>query len=135
MHVEQSVEQLRRMAAMSFLATADGDQPCSRAMTHYIDNDGTIWYPTLLESAKVRQIAANPKVAVSFFDPQGRAAPVSVYGTAEIITDCVNCEHIWQGFGPSITKIVPAGPGSANFAFIKITPKSIVANTYRRTGG
>lgn len=134
MHVEQSAGQLRRMAAMSFLATAEGDQPCSRAMTHYIDTDGTIWYPTLLDSPKVRQIAANPKVAVSFFDPQGRTPPLSVCGTAEIITDCAGREHIWHSYGPAISRIVPAGPGSENFAFIKITPTGIVANTYRQSG-
>jgi general stress protein 26 len=126
-------DRLKCMADVSFLATVEGDQPCSRAMTHHIDSDNAIWYPTLLHTAKVRQIEANPRVVVSFFDSHSRSAPVSVYGTAEIITDPDTLENIWRCYDPSIHTIVPEGPGSANFAFIKITPQRSVANTYRRT--
>jgi len=133
-NTEQLVERLGRMADMSFLATVDGDQPWSRAMTHCIGSDGAIWYPTLLGSAKVSRIAAHPKVAVSFFDPRGIEAPVSVYGTAEIITDRTRYEHIRNSCGPSIRRIVPEGPGSANFAFIKIIPNGFITNTYRHAG-
>jgi general stress protein 26 len=133
MHHQSLAELLHHMAAVSFLATVEGDQPCMRAMTHFIDADGVIWYPTLRHSAKVRQIEKNPKVVVSFFDPGGRSAPVSVYGIADIITDPDTLVAVWQCYDPSIQSIVPARPGSANFAFIKITPQRSVANTYRQT--
>ncbi|MFC1592107.1 pyridoxamine 5'-phosphate oxidase family protein [Thermodesulfobacteriota bacterium] len=126
----EALAKMHEMAPFSFLATAEGDQPCLRAMTHYIDEELHIWYPSVKDCGKVRQMLANPKVAVSFFYTTYGGPPLTVYGTAEIIEDETICREIWEHYGASIAGIVPEGPGSGNFVVIKITPGESVNNTY-----
>ena len=121
---------LRGMAAVSFLATVAGDQPRLRAMTHYIDEDMNIWYPSIRNCGKVAQITANPRVAVSFLDYAGSRPPITIYGTATITDDPSIIKALLQQYPPEILKVVPADPDSDNFVFIKITPTTSIDNTY-----
>jgi general stress protein 26 len=118
------------MAPVSFLATLEVNQPRLRAMTHYVDDDLTIWYPSLKRSGKVKQIISNSKVAISFIDTTWCREPITVYGIAEIIEDQKVKEDLWQQYEESIKSIVPAVPTSDNFVIIKVTPRSIVNNRY-----
>lgn len=130
MSVDQQVARLRAMAPYSFLATIDAGQPRLRAMTHYIDDSCTIWYPSVRRCGKVDQIQRTPAVALSFFDPDGREPPCTVYGTADIVRDHALAEKLLPCFGPHITRIVPADPHSDNFVLIRVTPARSLPNVY-----
>ena len=125
------VTKLRRMDPVSFLASIEDHEPRLRAMTHYLDDEGIIWYPSLKDCGKITQIRGNPNVAVCFYDSSGQLAPQTLYGRAEIIEDAKTAGQIYQHFAESIGAIVPAAPGSDNFVFIKITVQTSILNCYQ----
>lgn len=130
MDANTQVARLRAMAPYSFLATVDAGQPRLRAMTHYIDETGTIWYPSVLQCGKINQIQRTPAVALSFFDPAGKAPPLTVYGRADIVRDRELTGRLLPCFGPHITRIVPADPQSDDFVLIRVTPARSLPNVY-----
>ena len=132
MTLEEHLATIRRMAPVSFLATLEEGRPRLRAMTHYIDSDGIIWYPSIKRSGKVDQIRANPHAAVGFMDTTWGRAPVTVYGTADIIEDPEVKRRMAGCYGMDIRHIVPVDPSSENFVMIRITPQEIVDNRYER---
>jgi len=125
------VTKLRRMDPVSFLASVEDHEPRLRAMTHYLNDEGIIWYPSLKDCGKIAQIRSNPKVAVCFYDSSGQLAPQTLYGRAEIIEDAETNRQIYRHFSESISAIVPAAPGSDNFVFIKITVQTSILNCYQ----
>lgn len=126
-----TVSKLRRMDPVSFLASVENGEPRLRAMTHYVDDEGAIWYPSLKRCGKINQVKKTPPVAVCFYDSTGQLAPQTFYGRAQIIEDAEIAKRIYANFEPSIRTIVPALPGSDNFVFIKITAETAVLNRYK----
>ncbi len=131
MFTKKQIAAIKQMSPVSFLATVDGEQPRLRAMTHYVDANLTIWYPSLKRSGKVDQILANPHVAVSFLDAEQRRAPITVYGTADIIEDRQTIAAIYRQYEDTIQNIVPADPEGDNFVLIRVTSDTVVDNIYK----
>ena len=83
----------------AMLVTIDSDgRPHSRPMsTQDTEFDGAVWFLTDIESAMVREIAANPTVAVTYASP-GKESYVSLSGQAEILNDRERISRFWSAF-------------------------------------
>lgn len=113
--IQQAVQYFRANRDTQ-LATVDGDQPWVRAMyLAKVDDDGTLWYATNRDSAKARQITANPKVCVSAYSGQAEAR---IFGVASLVDDRQAKEAIWS---PLMEKYY-ASIDDPKMLVIKITP-------------
>jgi general stress protein 26 len=89
MSVELKTEVLNKLKLLNTvsLATCAGNQPQVRPMT-MIFREGRFFTVTGERSDKVRQLAANPKIAVCARFPEGESeAFIRWLGTAETVTD------------------------------------------------
>jgi len=104
-----------------FITIDEAGQPVDRVMwTAKLGEDMTVYYATGLNSAKVRRIAANPKVLVMWI---GSSKYVSLRGTAEVTTDRAILDQLWrESFAPYFS----GGRTDPNYAVIKITPEDLV---------
>jgi general stress protein 26 len=103
------------------LATVDGDQPTVRAMwVLHVEDDGTIWYAADRDSAKIDQIARNPKVCVHAY---GDGQVVSVLGTAATVDDCAKKEALWS---PAMARYY-AGVDDPKLILLVVTPVDVRA--------
>ena len=59
------------------------------------DFEGVLWFATERDNASIAQIAANPRVNVSFAD-EGRNDYVSVAGRAQQVDDRRKVEELWS---------------------------------------
>ncbi len=83
----------------AMLVTMDASgRPRSRPMaTQDAEFDGTAWFLTDIDSAKVFEIARNPVVAVTYASP-GKESYVSLTGQAEILNDRDRIQKFWNTF-------------------------------------
>ena len=79
-------------------------------------SDGSIWFFTDLQTAKVKQLKA---LNLSFIDAD-RGTYVSVSGRGEIDTNRARINDLWT---PAAKPWFPDGPDSPNLCLIKIVPE------------
>ncbi|MHB9133847.1 MAG: pyridoxamine 5'-phosphate oxidase family protein [Armatimonadota bacterium] len=113
---------LLRACPVSYLATVEDGGPSVRPMmTARVDDDGTVWYATGATSAKMRQVAQNPKVCVSVYQD---LVDVRVYGTAEIVGDPAVKAELWQdGWAQYF-----GSKDDPSYGLIKITPTRVMVH-------
>jgi general stress protein 26 len=82
---------------VAMLTTAsDGNFPRSRPMqTRPLNDDGIIWFISSKTSRKALEIAANPKVNISYTAPADNLY-VSITGTAALSNDSVKINELWS---------------------------------------
>ena len=87
---------LATMAGAKFpmLATTDGGQPRLRPVSPVRTERFTVWVANLRSYGKTREIAANPKVELCYLAENHDQ--VRITGTADIVTDRVILESIWN---------------------------------------
>lgn len=117
-NLEKAVAYLRAHPS-TFLATVAGDEPWVRAMwVAKVEDDGTVWYATGIQSKKVGQIRANARVSIA--GGEGRTG-ARLFGTAEIVTDAAVKAALWDdSWKPYFN-----GKDDPNLALIKITPQRV----------
>src|SRR5436190_9045432 len=76
------------------LATMDGDQPRVRPVSPVRTDRFTVYVANLHRYHKTAEIAANPKVELCYLDD--RHDQVRITGVAEILSDCVLLQEIWD---------------------------------------
>lgn len=83
----------------AMLTTLDSNQVLkSRPMaTQQTEFDGTLWFFTRWNSAKVEEIEADRHVNVAYSDPDDHIY-VSASGTAQIVRDRKKMEELWNPF-------------------------------------
>jgi general stress protein 26 len=97
----QSLQKLRELIKdidFCMLTTIDEEgDPHSRPMSSNgdIDPNGDLWFFTNASSHKVDEVAAAPKVNVSFADP-GNQRYVSVTGVAQLVRDQGKIDELWR---------------------------------------
>jgi general stress protein 26 len=105
-----------RALGTSHLATVEGDAPIVRVMHAFrVDDDLSIWYACGASSNKVRQIRANPNVAVSFYEA---AQDLVVSGTAQIVKDAETKAEVWQD---DWQRFFPQGKDDPEYCVLRIT--------------
>ena len=112
------------------ITTVDGKgRPRSRIL-HPMWEGSIAWIMTGRNSFKAKHIAANPNIAISYWDQQHQ----QVYGEcrAEWIEDAAEKQRVWTmfettpepyGYNPAL--FWPGGPGDARFGVLKCTPRRI----------
>ena len=79
-------------------------------------SDGSIWFFTDLQTAKVKQLEA---LNLAFTDAD-RGTYVSISGHGEIHTDHARMKRLWT---PAAKPWFPDGPDSPNLCLIKVVPE------------
>ena len=88
----------------TFITIGEDGQPQARIVDALgPDEEFTVWVGTNPVTRKVAEIAKDPRVTVSFFDPSGLSY-VTLVGTARLVTDpAVKAKH-WKGAWASFYK-------------------------------
>jgi general stress protein 26 len=109
-----------RNAGNVFFITSEDNMPIPRVVSiQRIDDDFTLWIATNGTTEKVRQIAANPNVALAV---QKDMEVFTVIGAAEIIHDEVVKARLWKD---SFIKLYPKGMNDPAFTIIKVRPRKV----------
>ncbi len=107
----------------SYMATADGDQPHVRGMLMWYADKTGLYYNTGASKDLYRQMKANQKVEVCFFDPKSKGMnQMRVTGQVEFISDMKIRE-----------KLVEARPFLKQMGFGAESPNLIVFRVVRCT--
>ncbi|OQA87341.1 MAG: General stress protein 26 [bacterium ADurb.Bin236] len=118
-NLKQAVAFLRTHK-ISHLATAADNVPTVRVMSvAHVEDDGVIWYASLVSSEKVAQIRRQPRVAISAF---ADGTTVEIIGHAEIIADAEVKRTLWH---ESWQPYFPNGHDDPDYVLIKITPDEV----------
>jgi general stress protein 26 len=92
------------------------------------EEDFTIWFGTSPRSRKVREIAANDQVTVTY-ENAGDHAYVTLLGRAQVERDVDARRKYWR---VEWARFWPAGPGDEDYVLIKFVPSRIeLMNIYR----
>lgn len=86
-------------------------------VTHQLDPDGTMWFFTRADSAKVAHIRQQPAIALGFSNPQSQVT-VTTSGQAELITDQAKVNALWD---ESLRDWFPEGKDDPNIILLRIT--------------
>ncbi len=90
----------------------------SRPMaTHQLDPDGTMWFFTREDSAKVAHIRQHADVALGFSNPQSHVS-VTTAGQAQVIKDQTKVDALWD---ESLRDWFPEGKDDPNILLLRIT--------------
>lgn len=120
---EGDLEKLREMVKdidFCMLSTVDEEGDLhSRPMSvnGEIDPDGDLWFFTGVSSHKVSEITKQPKVNVSFADPENQHY-VSISGKAQLVRDRAKIEELWK---PEFKMWFPEGKDDPEIALLRIS--------------
>ncbi len=111
------VAELAKGIRIAMLTTVDGEgQLISRPMAQQeVEFDGDLWFFAERTSRKIMQIVANPRVGVAL---TSNDVWVSIFGTAEIVTDAEKVHELWNAW---VAAWLPQGPDDPNVVLIKVT--------------
>ena len=115
------------------LATVGSDgAPRVRFVRAKLDSGVILRIPTFLETQKVSNVRADPRVHITCGDTDAERPGTyfQIDGTAEIATDGAEREAAWT---PRLAKWF-SGPEDANYAVVKVAPTEITALPIGRAG-
>lgn len=100
---------------------ADGGLRCRpMAMRQQIRGE-EIWFATSAASNKCRELAADARCALAFFDGED-GTTVSISGRGEVIRDRKLALALWD---PSWTRWFPEGPAQKSVALVRVIPEHV----------
>lgn len=110
------IAELMKDIRLAMLTTLNLDGALvSRPMTvQQVEFDGDLWFIGADDQRKTDEIAADPRVNVSFGDS---SSWVSISGTAEVVHDLAKTKQLWN---PIVEAWFPDGPESPGVALIKV---------------
>ncbi len=80
-----------------------------------------IWFATALRSNKCRDLAADPRCALAFFDAED-GTTLSISGVGEVMSDRKLALALWD---PSWSRWFPGGPGERGVALVRVIPQRV----------
>jgi general stress protein 26 len=99
----------------------DGHLRCRPMAMRQQVREGEIWFATPLRSNKCRELAADPRCALAFFDAEN-GTTLSISGTGEVIADRKLALALWD---PSWSRWFPGGPGERGVALVRVIPERV----------
>ena len=106
----------------TFITIGEDGQPQARIVDALgPDEEFTVWVGTNPVTRKVAEIAKDPRVTVSFFDPAGPAY-VTLVGTARLVTDPAEKAKHWKSEWAPFYKNEHRG---ADFALLAVFPRRL----------
>jgi general stress protein 26 len=106
--------------AMLTTTSADGRLVSRPLGTQAVAFDGDLWFATSIDSPKVREIAAQPRVNVAYASPS-RNTYVSVSGRARITQDRARIDALWS---PAMKIFFPGGKDDPTLCLIHVEAES-----------
>jgi general stress protein 26 len=113
-HVAKLVE--RAKISMLTTMTAEGKHVSRPMGLQEVEFDGDLWFFASDDSAKAREIQANPQVNVSFSNDKS-SEWTSISGTAEVVHDRAKAEELWSA---PLKAWFPDGLDTPGLALIKV---------------
>ena len=102
--------------AMLTTALPDGTLRSRPMTTQKAPFDGTLWFFTDADSAKVYEVRRDGHVNVAYADPAHNRW-VSVSGTASVVRDKAKVKELWSA---GVKAWFPKGPDDPNIALLRI---------------
>ena len=102
--------------AMLTTVCGDGSMRSRPMSTQQAEFDGTLWFFTRDDSAKVSEINGNPRVNVSYAKPSDQTY-VSVTGTATLLRDRKKIKELWN---PLHKAWFPDGVDDPHLALLRV---------------
>lgn len=131
-----------RLSNWAHLATVGADGKPDVVPVWPAWQDDTVWIFGHTNSVKVRNIAANPNVAMHW-QVNESGDGVELWGTATVHTDLDTKGRLWTGvFNYNLGDFAPEGMESADNCFVSVQPDRVLAlkqygmagrDTWRRT--
>lgn len=124
--VEAARDIISKTIYCGLVTVESNGQPQVRTMNPFpVEDDLIIWFATARESRKVKELKANPKVAIYFADHISAIGYVNISGKAEVIDDkellIKKKREYWEGI-----------PGWQDiFVLIKIVPERLEVINYK----
>lgn len=113
--IKQHIQAIR--IALLTTQAPDGSLRTRPMATHQLDPDGTMWFFTRNDSAKVAHIRKQPAIALGFSNPQTQVS-VSTSGHAEIVSDQAKVNTLWND---ALRDWFPEGKDDPNIVLLRIT--------------
>lgn len=105
---------------VTYIATADGDQPRVRAFAMWFADKNGFYYHTGSQKAVCQQLKKNPKVELCFYKPgEGAGTMMRVTGNVEFLEDPALMDRLFQD-RPWMKDIVKAGAGNVQVAMFRV---------------
>ncbi len=127
MELDELQAETARLSNWAHLATVGADGNPDVVPVWPAWQDGVLWVSSHTHSVKVRNLAANPNVAMHWqVDESGDG--VEVWGTATVHTDLDTKRRLWTGvFTYNLDDFAPGGPESEDSCFIAVQPERALA--------
>lgn len=118
--LEQAEKIMRetRIAALTYVSQA-GDLVSTPMGTQDLDDPGTVWFLTEVDTDKVRAIQADPRVNVHYASDEGW---VSLVGTAELSMDRARLKELWDA---SASAFMSGGPEDDTNGLLRVSASSL----------
>ncbi len=106
---------------VTYIATAEGDQPRVRAFSMWFADRTGFYYHTGTPKAVYRQLRKNPNVELCFYAPgeQGAGRMLRVAGRAEFLSDKALEERLFAD-RPWVAGLLTTAPAGAQVAIFRI---------------
>ena len=113
---QEKVRDLVKSTRVAMLTSVgpDGALVSKPMATQDVEFDGDVWFIAERASEKVRNIAANPRVNVSY---AGRSSWVSLSGTASVVDDQARLAELWNTFTDAWME---GGPDDPNNVLLRV---------------
>lgn len=120
----RDVEAAAKKAIWCALATVDGHEPRVR-MVHPTWEGDTLWIATGPETAKAKQIRANPVVDIQFQVAPDDFVHLMVRGRATVLDDQETRSRIWDVLDYDLAQFWPGGPTDPGYCVIRVDPERV----------
>jgi general stress protein 26 len=124
-HASQVSELRAKIKSIRFAMFTTIDQHghlTSQPMTNQeVDADGALWFFTSSNTDLWQNIAPNPKVNVSFAEPDD-SVYVSISGVAERVVDRARIDQLWN---PMVAAWFPNGKDDPHVVLVKVVSKTV----------
>jgi general stress protein 26 len=134
--LEQVKEIAGGLSPWAHLATVGADGKPDVVPVHPCWEGDTLWIMLGTDSVKVRNVAANPNVALHWQVTEVGDG-VELWGTAEAFDDLETKRRLWEGvFDYDLNLFAPGGPDDApGTGFLAVTPeRALVVRQYGMGG-
>jgi general stress protein 26 len=121
-HVAELAAKIKPVRFGMFTTVDQHGHLTSQPMTNQeIDSEGGLWFYTSTLTDLWENIAANPKVNVSFAEPEDMLF-VSISGTAERVVDRARIKELWN---PMVAAWFPNGVDDPHVVLVRVAARSV----------
>ena len=118
----KAVDAASRKAIWCALASVDAHGAPRVRVVHPTWEGDVLWFATGTGSAKLKQIAKDPRVDVQFVVSPPDFIHILCRGNAQIVADPAEKQRVWGVFDYDLAQFWPGGPTDPNYAPIRIEP-------------